>query len=270
MVFNVNNAEALRIVSTGYVGIGTTAPTAKLQVVSSSTGSAPLVAVNNATSGSNQTALLTVNSDVAGGYLFTTSSNYSDSATFDANPVANAFYLRSSANATGGLQLLTANSSAPIVFKPNQTEAMRIVSTGYVGIGTSTPSYTLDVNGIARAKTGFQAYSGSGNNITLASTGLYSTGWGWPMTLKTVNVSGSSNNYQLQLSSNGSVGINNGSPSATLHVGGTGRFDSDTEIRGTISATILKLSDNPPDPCTDANLGAIKLINGRPYICRSQ
>lgn len=69
---------------------------------------------------------------------------------------------------------------------------------------------------------------------------------------------------------------------AQLNVSGTTRITSWTginfssvitptaplEVSGTISATILRLSDSPPDACTAATVGSIKVINGRTYTCR--
>ena len=89
-------------------------------------------------------------SDGAGASLFTTSSNYTTTG-FDPAPLANAFYIRSSSNATGGINLITAHSAASIIFKPSRTEVMRIKPSGFVGIGTSTPTTALEVSGTISA-----------------------------------------------------------------------------------------------------------------------
>ena len=58
-------------------------------------------------------------------------------------------------------------ASKPLFFGTNQSEKMRISASGNVGIGTTSPAYTLDVNGLVRI-TGYGAtYSSSpiANNI---------------------------------------------------------------------------------------------------------
>ena len=48
-------------------------------------------------------------------------------------------------------QIKYAHSGDSMRFQTNSSEAMRIDSSGYVGIGTSSPSYELDVNGTTRS-----------------------------------------------------------------------------------------------------------------------
>jgi hypothetical protein len=45
------------------------------------------------------------------------------------------------------MYLATNNSSAKMIFSTNNTERVRIDSTGFVGIGTTGPVSTLDING---------------------------------------------------------------------------------------------------------------------------
>ena len=40
------------------------------------------------------------------------------------------------------------------------------------------------------------------------------------------------------------------------------------EVSGTISATLVKLSNNPSNPCDGAAVGAVKTVNGKLFICR--
>ncbi|MCB0189646.1 MAG: hypothetical protein KDE31_35490 [Caldilineaceae bacterium] len=57
--------------------------------------------------------------------------------------------------------------------------------------------------------------------------------------------------------------------STTGPISGTlGYFASNTEVRGRVSATTLKLADNPADVCDAASYGTIKVINGSLYNCR--
>jgi hypothetical protein len=63
----------------------------------------------------------------------------------------------------------TLYSSTNLIFSPGTTEAVRITSAGNVGIGTTSPAYTLDVNGTLR--TNDRAYIGE--DVTFTSAQYY-------------------------------------------------------------------------------------------------
>jgi len=102
--------ERMRIDSSGRVGIGTTAPTYKLE----SAGSNPLKLVNGSTF---------------------------DIRFVEQNSLANIY-------SYGSLDLsINTRYSNNILFKTNDAERARIDSSGRLGLGTSSPSERLDVNG---------------------------------------------------------------------------------------------------------------------------
>ena len=48
---------------------------------------------------------------------------------------------------TAGTNFVGTTDAQSLVFKANSTEGMRILTSGYVGVGTTTPGTTLEVNG---------------------------------------------------------------------------------------------------------------------------
>jgi hypothetical protein len=105
-----------------------------------------------------------------------------------------------------------------IAFSTSGTEAMRIVSSGFVGIGTSSPNSTLHVSGTGYFSgnvTTPNTYSGNALSVSrTAGPAVYSaTGLG---------LSGkSSTNFGLYLDTQDRVGIGTTTPNANLEVSGT-------------------------------------------------
>jgi hypothetical protein len=121
IAFDTGSVERMRITSSGNVGIGTTSPNKD-----------------------GITTALTINSPVA--------TNYSGIELSTADTLRTALI----SNSNGGF-LYTA-TAIPLVFQTNNTERMRITSSGNVGIGTSSPSFALSVS------------STSSNTITAINT----------------------------------------------------------------------------------------------------
>jgi hypothetical protein len=120
---NVNNTL---YVSGSNVGIGTSSPTANLQIGNGSTGAINLYIGGGV--GSDQTIGFNVN----GNQVYHNIVSNGTTGEF-----------RFNAGASGGGHFLTFRTGG-------NTERMRITSTGNVGIGTTSPLYNLDVSGSGR------------------------------------------------------------------------------------------------------------------------
>jgi len=143
--FRSNNVDNRMVIDpNGYVGIGTTAPSQQLEVFRNEVIGSPTDVLypivinrgwnsNGGTSTSRNTGLLfkDVNSIEAG---------------------VQAVRENSSGNYNSGMAFLVNTGVSGLVPTTSLTEAMRISSAGFVGIGTPTPKEALSVNGNIRSK----------------------------------------------------------------------------------------------------------------------
>ena len=134
------SAERMRIDSSGNVGISNSSPAAKLDIVEATSTTA--VKIKSGTS-TNQNTHITMFNDNDGGTL--SLGVFGSSATTFGTITATDGFI----TANQELCLNSQNASGAIKFGVGSTptEAMRIDSSGQVGIGTSSPGTTLDVNG---------------------------------------------------------------------------------------------------------------------------
>jgi len=169
----------------GNVGIGTTYPQTTLQLYNSSN---PKIYLNG---------------PPYNGFVSLTTGSAALDFGFDTTSI--------SGSTTGGI----------IRFMPNGSEVMRITNGGSVGIGTNSPSYTLDIVGSARATTGLNVGNGTGavalNLYDLATASWQITTGGYNLSIN--NNSGSWTN-RVTINQSGQVGIGTNSPAQTLDVYG--------------------------------------------------
>ena len=188
----ISFTQAMTLDASGNLGIGTTTPTVKLDALSS---------------GNTQVGRFRT------GGLDTT-----DIVSFERNDSAVKAVINY--NGTDGAISFGTTTNHPLAFDTNNTERMRILATGAVGIGTSSPAAKLDVNG---------DYQGAGNIIT--SVGFIrspdgsaaepsiqpgvdgDTGFYRPTT-NTIGFS-TAGSERMRINSSGNVGIGTASPNAS-------------------------------------------------------
>jgi hypothetical protein len=135
--FKTNNLTRVAITSSGNVGINELAPEGKLHVVAGSAGSV-VAQVSSVgvfeSSGNAYLSLLSPNSNYAGVVMGGPTNSYGSYVSWNHDNLA----LKLATNHTGGFIQLLAGT---------EQEAVRIASSGNVGIGTTTPNEKLTVVG---------------------------------------------------------------------------------------------------------------------------
>jgi len=208
--FTNGGAERLRITSDGNVGIGTTTPAYKLDVAGS-------------VYSSNYFSVLTA-------------------ATYGPSDNSAAMQVFGSTG-SGGL-------TNTIKFVTGGSERVRIDSSGNVGIGTSSPTYVLDVNSANDSAIRIRNGAGSANNGLALAVGS-GTPWlditeGAEFRIKgntyaNLGTWNSGNNTKILINSSGNVGIGTTSPAAKLDVAGNSKLGSSIsnvhQITGSLSIT---------------------------------
>lgn len=206
--------ERMRIDSSGNVGIGTSSPSVKLDVVGSAkissdtiigtgaNGTAPTLVVNGGTDGSNGPVILGRGN---GNNEWLISSGRSIVGS----------------GAAGLYDYVYGNN--PRVFYTNGSERMRIDGSGNVGIGTDSPSQKFHVVGNILSTPSTWGSSGTGyvylgdiNNYVSAAFGGVATFAGYSTLTFGTTVGGYSE--KMRITSAGDVGIGTSSPSLPLHV----------------------------------------------------
>lgn len=138
--------ERMVIGTGGNIGIGSQPTTSKMTVYTSNSAFDG-VSVRNASNGEAALAGIVLMADTGSGALNYYSSNFNAGIWAQPNTLELAGYVN-----TEAVQLRSSGPNSYIRFMPaSNAERMRIVSTGYVGIGTATPTTKLEVTGTVSA-----------------------------------------------------------------------------------------------------------------------
>ena len=223
ITFGEGNTERMRIDGDGKVGIGTTSPSEKLEVVGNVEISNNLLTGNNITAraATTQSSILELGSGRTGnGYAYIDlvgDATYSDYGLriIRGNTGANA---PSTINHRGTGNFKLKNSeAAPITFETSNAEKMRITAAGDLGIGTTSPSERLEVFGdgdavISINDTDFPQLKFKESGTQTAK--IYTSGQsGGELRFDTATT------LRMRIDENGNVGIGTASPGEALTVG---------------------------------------------------
>jgi hypothetical protein len=182
---------------------------------------------------------------------------------------------------------LTSGDSSLRVFTPVGSEAMRIDSSGFVGIGTSSPLTRLHVQSAASNTmsrltselTGSLYYSGyevnragtAGGALmrSFRSAALGGVGWEWLTTVDNAAELAGTYTSGMVLNNVGQVGIGTSSPAAKLHVlatGNLGTFESSSAI------SVVRVKSTAAEMALYTNTGEVGVaaIGAYPLLFKTQ
>jgi hypothetical protein len=198
IVVQTNNAERMRILNTGNVGIGTSFPSSRLEVSGD--------VANSLTSlGTGDDATVTVtNSNV--GALNRIAKVLFEIGNLPIASISGAYTVFNGTSDIGGSLILSTQTNA----SGGVLERMRITSAGNVGIGTTAPTTLLSVNGVASFGAGTAALP------SVAAFGDLDTGMWFPAAN---TIAWSTNGTEkMRLDTNGFLGIGTSNPSSNLDI----------------------------------------------------
>jgi hypothetical protein len=217
IAFSEGGVEAMRIDSSGNLGIGTSTPGSKLEV-SGTTRSTALV-VTSATASATTTQLTNLNS----GFQLNTVNGSSSSASGDVQATLGLYY---SSYLNGGIQFPRGGDGTNgwLNFMTAGTEKMRLDAAGNLGIGNTAPTTRLDVSGSITSRSG----SVIADTLTNYGTNLVINAAGGLDTIFQTN-----GTERMRLITGGNVGIGTSAPGVPLDVNGATRIRSNFFVYGT-------------------------------------
>ena len=212
-------AEAMRIDSSGRVGIGTSSPSRELEV----TGAGNV-------------------------YLKVSAQTDDDSAILELANTQNSWTIFNTDTANDNLEF---NSSTV-------TDVLVLQKTGNVGIGTSSPAEKLSVNGNVILNSGYKIWGNNNGGSTSSYLSIYNATDGGIDLMANFGTSkitfGTAGSEKMRITSTGNVGIGTSSPAANLEVLDpvSGNFQGAIRVGGSGSGRRLVLKQ---DSATEYSIG---------------
>ncbi|MDO8716209.1 MAG: hypothetical protein Q7J73_05315, partial [Dehalococcoidales bacterium] len=224
-----NSVERMRLTNAGNLGIGTTTPGAKLEIVNNSGATTTdQLFLTNFTSSTTTAARLSFRAADISGVGTTTSAITS-------------ILQQNWTTGKGDLAFSTLRSGS-------LTEAMRINDLGYLGIGTSTPTHPLHIfttdDAVKIESTSVTGYTqvlfkGTGRQYQIGVGNASETFFGVANKLFIFDQGAGSGTMRLVMDTSGNVGIGTTTPDMKLSVVGTGNVDIRIESSATVDASAV-------------------------------
>ena len=244
--------ERMRIDPSGYVGIGTSTPSARLHVAGS--GGTDTLAGHFAGTGTGLTYMdvrSTNTNDSSGALVRLITTSAADTVDTSADIV----------KYNSGLFAISnheTSAAATTVFNQGGSERMRINSSGYVGIGSTNPTTQLEVGGTITSRVPHGALSlsviSSGTSYiniynSAASSGSKNLRFGnngGNLTFEHVNDAYTVSTERVRIDTSGNMGIGTTAPDAKLHVADASLAEVRAEIKNSSSGNVARLGLRGP------------------------
>ena len=281
-----STTEKLRITAGGLVGIGTSSPSKILHLkgsaaqiriedsdgtnqiadIASDSGDMFLTSRNNTSHGEiifrryNGTSVLESARIDASGNIGIATSSPGQRLDVDGNITASAFIGRSNSSAPTADAAVFRAADNTLAFSTANTERMRINSSGNVGIGTSSPSSRLHIDGAEDSTGGITLTAGAqAHNWYLASdfVNVHDIGTGSASAAHTWHINGSE---KVRIDASGNLGLGESSPSAPLDIAAS---SAGIELQTTDNTSFGYVNFGDPQ---DNNIGQILYDHGSNYM----
>jgi hypothetical protein len=242
---STNCSETMRLTNS-CVGIGTTTPSAQVELKKDQNATTTLL-VSNATSGTAGAATLQLGANANAVKLQALSSTFTTSNA----AIADGILLESASTASGGMHLSAAGANEMALWT-NDTRRVTITSAGCVGIGTATTSaviFKVQGDGCVTGTMYAQAFSGGGVTDNV-----------WIMNGQDA--------YFKELLGGDNIGIGTTTPAHTLHVGGNAASAPALLVCDTggqrieVTGGAVKINNAYTMPAADGTAGQVVCTDG--------